>query len=407
MPHAPDAPRPRILFFAEAGTLSHVTRPLVLARALPPEEYDVSFACHPRFDPVVAPIPGTRYTLDSISCEQFLRAAQRGTPMFGVRTLRRYVRDDLELIDRVRPDLVVGDLRQSLSISCPIAGVPLLNLVDAYHSPYARVRFELAEHPFVKLVSDGFAQRVFSFFFPFTSAVHTLPLNAASLSLGQGMPGFRLHREFVYGDHNLYCDIPELVPTDDLPASHRFIGPVPWSPSVALPSWWNEVPGDRPVVYVGLGSSGPTGILGTVLEALAALPVYVLLATGPWPGAAEWPANVYAAPYLPGDEACARASLVVCNGGSTAGQQSLAAGRPFLGVATNIDQVMFTRLVERKGAARLLKAHNVDVPAVSRAVSALLHDPSYTAAAAGLGDALARWDAAESFRRLVGSLCRN
>ncbi|HEY7769653.1 nucleotide disphospho-sugar-binding domain-containing protein [Longimicrobium sp.] len=405
MSNEPRAARRRILFFAEAGTLSHVTRPLQLARALPPEEYEVHFACHPRFDDLISPVPGTRHHLDSISSERFMRAAKLGTPMFGVRTLRRYVREDLALIHEVRPELVVGDLRQSLSISCPLAGVPLVNLVDAYHSPYARISWELAEHPFVGLVSDGVAQRMFSLFFPFNASLHTVPLNVARLSFRQGVAGFRLHREFVYGDWNLYCDLPELVPMDPLPHNHRFIGPVHWSPTVEPPAWWNRVPDDRPVVYLGLGSSGPSDVLGTVLEALASMPVYVLLAGGAGTREAGWPGNVFAAPYLPGDEACARARVVICNGGSTAGQQSLAAGRPFLGVATNIDQVMFTRLAERTGAARLLKAHNVTRNAVRGAVSALLNDPAPAAAAARLADSLAGWDAAENFRQLVGSLC--
>jgi UDP:flavonoid glycosyltransferase YjiC (YdhE family) len=406
MPDTPaPSPRPRILFFAEAATLSHVTRPLLLARALAASEYEVSFACHPRFDSILGPVPGARYSLDSIPSEQFVRSVTRGTPMFGVGTLRRYVHEDLALIDRVRPDVVVGDMRQSLGISARAAGVPLLNLVDAYHSPYARVSFELAEHPFAGMVSDDFAQRMFSLFFPFSSAGHTVPLNLARLSLGQGVAGFRLHHEFVYGDYNLYCDIPELVPMDPLPDDHRFIGPVLWSPRTNPPAWWDRVPADRPLVYLGLGSSGPSELLGTVLEALAALPVYVLLATGPRGREARWPDNVFAAPYLPGDEACARARVVICNGGSTAGQQSLAAGRPFLGIASNIDQVMFTRLAERTGAARLLKAHNVTRDAVHAAVSALLDDPAPTAAAAGLADVINRWDAAENFRQLVGSLC--
>jgi UDP:flavonoid glycosyltransferase YjiC (YdhE family) len=296
-------------------------------------------------------------------------------------------------------------MRQSLAISARRAGVPLLNVVDAHHSPYARVSYEPAGHPFAEVVSDAVAARAFSFFFPVTSSIHTLPLNLASLSCGGGLAGFRLHREFVYGDYNLYCDVPELVPMDALPDNHRFIGPLAWSPSIARPAWWDELPDDRPVVYVALGSSGPTGILRTVLEALAPMPVHVLLATGAEPPPAL-PANTHAAAYLPGDDACARASLVICSGGSTPGQQSLAAGRPFLGLAANIDQVMFTRLVERKGAARLLKAHRVEVCAVRSAVSALLDDPSFTVAAAGLREALARWDAPENFRRLVGSLCR-
>jgi UDP:flavonoid glycosyltransferase YjiC (YdhE family) len=41
--------RPRILFFAEAVTIAHVARPMVLAQALDRSPYDVFFASDPRF----------------------------------------------------------------------------------------------------------------------------------------------------------------------------------------------------------------------------------------------------------------------------------------------------------------------------------------------------------------------
>ena len=45
--------------------------------------------------------------------------------------------DDLELIRRIEPDVVVGDFRLSLAVSAPMAGVPYIALANAYWSPFA------------------------------------------------------------------------------------------------------------------------------------------------------------------------------------------------------------------------------------------------------------------------------
>ena len=90
--------------------------------------------------------------------------------------------------------------------------------------------------------------------------------------------------------------------------------------------WLGNPPGSRrsrasrradPIVFVALGSSGPALLLPRVLEALAALPVRIIAATGRDPRVAELPENcILAAEFIPYAEACAAASLVICNGGA-------------------------------------------------------------------------------------------
>jgi hypothetical protein len=64
-----------------------------------------------------------------------------------------------------------------------------------------------------------------------------------------------------------------------LTKNHRFMAPVSWAPQIQLPSWWDTLPTDRPVVYANFGSSGRHGVLQRVLNALSTLPVTVISAT--------------------------------------------------------------------------------------------------------------------------------
>jgi len=84
-----------------------------------------------------------------------------------------------------------------------------------------------------------------------------------------------------------------------LPTSHRFLGPALWQPAGERPAWWSELPADRLCVYVTLCSSGDAVLLPRVIEALAPLPVTLLVASAGAAPSATLPANVRWAPYLP------------------------------------------------------------------------------------------------------------
>lgn len=111
-----------------------------------------------------------------------------------------------------------------------------------------------------------------------------------------------------------------------------------------------------------------------MLDALAALPVTVMAATA---GAIELgsvPSNAFVAPYLPGDAAARRASVVICNGGSPTSQQALAAGVPVIGIAGNLDQFLNMHGVLAAGAGVLLRADRFHEASLRLAVTRLLGD---------------------------------
>ena len=151
-----------------------------------------------------------------------------------------------------------------------------------------------------------------------------------------GLPKLAADLRTIYSDadHVLYADSPDLFPIDRLPSNHHYLGPILWSAKAPLPSWWNDVPDDRPSVYVTLGSSGRASTLSRVVDALADLPVTLLISTAGGPAPRRVPPNALVADYLPGTETAARSRLVVCNGGSLTCQQALTAGVPVIHFGT-------------------------------------------------------------------------
>jgi len=394
--------RPRILFVAEAVTLAQVVRLRTLASALDPSLYDVHFASA-RFDPLV--FAGTsfrQWPLTSLSPEQVDEAVRTGQLIYDDATLKRYLADDRALLDAVKPDLVIGDLRLSLTVAAPLANVPLASLINAYWSPTRiRERFPLPDHPMVDRFGPEVAGKVFPYVRPFVFKAFAAPVNR--LRRAHGLPGLgSLAEVLCHGTYTLFPEVPELVPMRPWKRGApvvKFLGPVLWSPPVDVPGGWGEPA--RPLLYVTLGSSGRSDALPVVLEALGELDVDVWCATAGRPAPAQVPANVRVAPFLPGERAAARAALVISNGGSTTSYQALAEGCPVLGIPSNLDQWLAMEAVEEAGAGLAVRASTLTAAEVRAAATRMLATTAYRTAARRVQGLFAAAPAAERFRAFV------
>lgn len=402
----PPSRRARILFVAEAVTLAHLARPLVLAGALDPARYEVILAVAPHYEGLTRGLPFEVRPIRSIPPARFLAALESGSPIYDAETLEGYVADDLALIGEVRPDAIVGDCRLSLSVSARLAKIPYLAITNAYWSPHAKAGFPMPELPLSRALGVPLASVLFRLGRPIAFALHARPLSQVRRRHGLPALGPDLRVAYTDADTVLYADAPELAPVVALPSGHHYLGPVLWSAPVPRPPWWGEIPGDRPAIYATLGSSGRPELLAATLEALADLPVTVLAATAGKTIAGPTPANVRLAPYLPGAEAAARSSLVLCNGGSPTTHQALAAGTPALGLAGNMDQHLNMRGIVARGAGLLLRSEHARPPAIRAAVVRMLDDPSFRARAGEVAAIFAGLDAPSRFREILGRVVR-
>ena len=375
----------KILFLAEAVTLAHVARPVALARRLLPAGHSLVLACAQRYAGFAQSPDWQTVDLDSIPSEQFAQALAQGAPLYDLATLQRYVQADLALIQTHQPDLVVGDFRLSMSVSARLARVPCLTIANAYWTPHAPPRFPMPVLPLTRWLPLPLARSLFNLFRPLAFAQHCGPMNR--LRARHGLPGLGhdLRRVYTDADHLLVADDPALHPLVCARDDVSMIGPLAWSPDRPWPAQAGpqagQAEGDWPMVYVALGSSGPGDALALVLAALSDQPVRVMAATAGRPAPAMVPVNARVFDYLPGEQAAARAALVVCNGGSLAVQQALAAGVPVLGIASNMDQFLNMGPVVEAGAGRQLRADRLTVATLRSACQALLQSPAARAAA--------------------------
>ena len=391
----------RVLFVSENVTLAQVVRLVTLARALEREDVEVHFASSMFPELVFGTTAFIHHEIETLAAARAEKALRAGRRLYEKATLVGYIRAEIALIERIRPELVVGDFRWSVPASAQLCGVPSAVLINAYWSPYATERrFPVPDHPIVHFLGEALTEQYFPQAIPRVFQHFAAPLNAARRHFGLPPVGSLLE-VLTHGDHTLYADPPWLTPVRDAPASHQFIGPVLWQPDLPDCQPLPEQLSERPLIYVTLGSSGAAELLPMIVGVLAQLPVTAIVATADRVQLSRPPANVLVRPFVRGEEVARRARLVISNGGSSTGYQALSQGTPVLGLPSNLDQYLASEAIVRAGAGRCVKARRANPEALRTAISELLQDDATLHAARAAADRFRSLDSASAFRAFV------
>jgi UDP:flavonoid glycosyltransferase YjiC (YdhE family) len=224
---------------------------------------------------------------------------------------------------------------------------------------------------------------VFGLVAPLTLRLHAIPMERLRAHFGLPSLGYDLRRCYTDADMRLFANFPALFPEVKTSPTADFIGPIAWSPpertDLGLPQK------DTPLIYVTMGSSGDPKVLATLIPVLERSGAQVVVATAGKPlpaGCVSESTRVF--DFLPGDQLCRHASLVVCNGGSPTTNQALSHGVPVLGIASNMDQFLNMGAIADYGAGLLVRADRAHAQNLHRAVDRLIQDGSIRSRAQSL-----------------------
>ncbi len=387
--------------------MTHFVRPLVLADALRDSPYEIHFYAPSRYARFLAGKPFLTGELDSMSGELFLANLAKGAPLFPASVIRGYVEKDRELLRKIHPDLVVGDMRLSLPISARLEGIPCAVLFNAHWSPYTRRRFVIPSLPVTRLLPPRWFYPLYKLADPLVNALHTREMNVVRRDYGMPPLPPDIREMYTDGDYVLYPDVPEYVPTTNLPSNHHYIGICEWNPPTPKPEWWDKMLSDpRPKVFVSLGSSGPLEALPPLLRALAKLPVAVMISTSGRSLPAETP-DWWVTDLLPFTETARESRLVITHGGIGGIYPALAAGTPILGIPSNADQHLSTAILEESGAGLGVRVEEATEPRLFDLLQKLLSDSGYLRSAEGWARVYARYDSGALFREFVSGCTKS
>lgn len=201
-------------------------------------------------------------------------------------------------------------------------------------------------------------------------------------------------------------EVLEFATSGGAPAGLHYTGPfihAAQRPAVEFP--WERLDG-RPLIYASLGTlqNGQEAIFRTIAEACVGLDAQLLISLGArldraklWRLAGD-PLVVSYAPQL---EILQRAALVITHGGINTVLESLSEGVPLVAVPLGNDQPGVAARVKARGAGVVVARHRLSAARLRRAVTTVLTDGRYRAAARRLQSELRRMHGAERAAELI------
>ncbi len=393
-----------ILFFSEAVTVAHVVRLWQLAKSLDTTVYDVHFAVADRYTFVFDERHITRHRLFSIPSDVFIHRVENAKAMYSTQELTHYVKDDLAIIEHVKPDIVVGDMRQSLCVSSRLTGVHHVALANAYwhdnfhkmHFPVPEIRqFNLSKIPGIRSILPLY----YAWFFRYQGKT----LNALRQQFK--LPAFAHCLDgWNYGDTVIFSDPSLLFNKYNCPPAHHFIGPVFWEPEVEEPSWWCDLDNSKQTAYVSLGSSGDNALLPSLIKLLSEQGFQIILNAPREQLNLFCENHIYGAEFISGSKAAARADVVISNGGSPTSYQAFSVGTPVIGVPRNLDQLMSLSFIEAFKVGITLRPNDINRKQFKKSLHDIIHDKDYKYNAKKLAKNIAESTPEEKFSKVITNL---
>ena len=293
-----------IAIFCDGGFLAHTTRSFEVGRALARcFEHRVVFCGQGPYMDIpanagfeVRPV----YTVDREVTMKLARRAGLCNMSWWRGECTRSVESDLELIDALHPDLVVGDMHWSLCTSARVRKVPYVAITNA---AWTRWYSEPIEPPAGHFSTRIFGERLCKAMFPKIKDTLTwyYSLGYKELRKKHKLPPVHSLYDLIEGDVTLLADVPEFMPTTSArPFACRYIGPILWDADFAPPPWLESLDPARPTLYFTMGSTGDAQFFDEAIRVFGDTEYQILITTGGLADLGSVPKNVFVEKYAPG-----------------------------------------------------------------------------------------------------------
>jgi MGT family glycosyltransferase len=383
-----------VLFpFAPGAGLAHVGSCLAVGERLRERGHEVICAYGGTIPQLVKAADFPVESVPEITAE-----AAAGRWFESVEELLAQAEADRGLLERLRPDAVVVDLRVPSMLAATRAGVPALALMH-----FVRLTGHWREpQPWRKRARQlRHAHRV-------PTALRTRRRGQAVALENRALRAEARRRyglppaPLVDGDAVAVTSTPLLDPAV-LPEHWRYVGPISWSAGADAEAIER---GTRPLVYVSQGSTGSAELLRRAVRELAHEELDLVVTTARLCDPEELRALAPAARVerlLPTTTCIAAADAAVVHGGHLTTAEAHRLGTPVVVLPAGHDHWAWAERVERLGTGVALRPP-VASGAVRRAVRRVLRRDSYRERAAAVAAHLAEWDGASRASDLLEEL---
>jgi UDP:flavonoid glycosyltransferase YjiC (YdhE family) len=375
----------KILVLPYTYTLSHLSRPLAVAKELAERGHDVLFAGESPKTAFIRQEGFNVLPLYEPDPDELFGNIRKGKLRFiSDAEIERMIEADLSLYSRVKPDIVLTDGRFSAPISTHIAGLVHAAIVNVSSTEYRALPYI----PFFDWIPERLIKRDKRLrkildllnlrleMFVFDNVMNVFK----KLSKRYGLKKTITATNCLTGkDITLLADTPEYFPTRNLPANYHYIGPITWQSNMTPPAWWPpQVKND--LIYVTMGTTGLGDFFRLAYDLFEDGEYTCVMTTGRQSKPLSTiPGHSYIEEYIDGDLVMEVCDVVVCHFGNGTIYQALLHGKPIIGIPTIPDQAYNMRRVEALGVGKSLawKAFYSNPKILLDAIDAVLTNPSF------------------------------
>jgi UDP:flavonoid glycosyltransferase YjiC (YdhE family) len=351
----------KILCIPYTYILSHISRPLLVAKELRKKGHEVVFAGESSKIKFIQQEDFTVLPLYEPDPNVLLSTIRKGKLKFvSDAEIEWMIEVDLDLYREIKPDLVLSDFRFTAPISTYIAGIKHAAIVNVSSTEYRALPYV----PFFEWMPEWIISRNSTVW----KLLDLLNLNLEMFIFDNVMNIFKKLSK-KYGlkktvtatncltgkDITLLADIPEYFPTRNLPKNYHYIGPLTWKSNIPPPSWWPPEKNNKPLIYITMGTTGIGDFFYRIYELFLKSEMTAIITTGAQvEGLKTVEGKIYIEPFIDGDLVMEICNLVVCHGGNGTIYQALQHGKPIIGIPTVPDQQFNMRRVKALGIGKML-----------------------------------------------------
>ncbi|MCD4782898.1 MAG: hypothetical protein K8T10_03595 [Candidatus Eremiobacteraeota bacterium] len=398
-----------LILAPETCNLAETTRMIQIAKACK-DDFDVLFMSYGgEFEKVITEegfemkkmYP--RMTPEKIERLYKIDKGEEFGDFFSAEELIERVENELALYKEVDPVAVVTGFCFSASISCRVAKVPLLWVIqstwtEVYYRSGLGTYPDMFDFPILRWIPEKIMDKLSSGIMNMIVGFMTGPFNKAARKFG--VKPFRNMRGLWEGDYTLMAEPPEFSDLTDFPPNYHFIGPLLGKLSYDIPEEILNMPKDKPVIYFAMGSSGTPEIVAKIIEGFGERPYTVI---APVKGLLEKmdvkiPENVIATGWIPAHKVNPMADISVIHGGIGTVMTACLSGTPVVGVGMQPEQEANIECLVRKGFAIRIKKLRVTPGKILDAVDKLLGDEEAKKKAKEFQEIIEKWDGPEKKR---------
>lgn len=405
----------KILLIPLGAGIAHVGRTLMLARELKKRGHEVVFASGKMVSPIIKKEGFINFTIPEVPFKKNLKKLRRLDSNFYTTSLiKEFIKAELNLYKRIKPDLVISDTRVTTRISTKIAKIPLVTINNANvtkYYDYKKARFPIPIfflNEFVpstllyplerKWMQKEVLSRVGP---PIVEALLVRQLMKFNLAMqSYDLAPIKSLYNLLKGDLTLIVDVPFFRPIKKLPKDVKLVGPLSWQPPQYLPDWAKDLEklakSKKPIVYVTAAGTGDGKIVKKTVESLSEFPATIVITTGN-AMSLDSLGNItrkdfYLTDYLPGDWIMQKAKAVVFFGGNSTAYQALANGVPQVILPLHLDQQDNANQLERLGTGIAINPNRFDEKILIEKLSLVIYHKDFKKKSEKYKGLLRKWN---------------